>query len=366
MAIFGVTVGSFVGFLYLLLKSRKSGALTLQERLQSPANISRSETVRRLTRTALPIGLGALAVNIAGLVDTTFLQTRIGQMMETDGGALLSAYSGMIPEMNIISGTVPNFLYGCYSQALTLFMVVPSVTQAFGISALPSVTRAWAGGNRTALQSGVTSVLRLTCLFCIPAGLGLSAMAYPVSSLVFGARISMPITAKVLTVLGIASIFAAMSTPINSMLQATGRVDLPVKLFLIGLTMKVTLNYILSGIPQVNILGAAIGTLCCYIFITITGLILLLRVTKVKISLFSIVCKPLISAILCCAGAYVTQDFLRKWIPETIASGVGLVIAVIIFVISLGLLGAFNKTDFLMLPKGKKIIKTLEKIHFIV
>lgn len=366
MAIFGVTIGSLVGFLFLFLQHRKSGGITQEEILISPVVISRGKTVKLLTRTALPIGLGALAVNIAGLVDTTFLQTRIGHLMETDSQSLLALYNGMIPEINITTGTVPNFLYGCYSQALTLFMVVPSITQAFGISALPSVTRAWAKGDRAALQSGVSSVLRITCLFCVPAGLGLSVMAYPISELVFGARISMPITARVLTLLGIASIFAALSTPINSMLQAVGRVDLPVKLFLIGLTMKVTLNYILSGMPQVNIQGAAIGTLCCYLFITIAGLWLLLRVTKVKIPLFSVVIKPFIGAILCCAAAYVTQDFLRKWLSYAVSSGIALAIAVIIYVISLGLLCAFNKTDFLMLPNGKKIIKTLEKIHFIV
>lgn len=366
MAIFGVSIGSLVGFLFLFLKNRRSGGITEGELLQSPAVISRGKTVKLLVRTALPIGLGALAVNIAGLVDTTFLQMRIGHLMETNSQALLSFYDGMIPELNITSGTVPNFLYGCYSQALTLFMVVPSITQAFGISALPSVTRAWAGGDKAALQSGVSSVLRITCLFCVPAGLGLSVMAYPVSALIFGVRSSMPITARVLILLGIASIFAALSTPINSMLQAVGRVDLPVKLFLIGLTMKVTLNYILSGIPQVNIQGAAIGTLCCYLFITFAGLILLLRVTKVKISLFSVLIKPFIGAVLCCAAAYTAQDFLAKWLSNAVSTGISLVIAVIIYVISLGLLCAFNKTDFLMLPNGKKIIKTLEKIHFIV
>ncbi|MDD5952924.1 MAG: polysaccharide biosynthesis protein [Oscillospiraceae bacterium] len=365
MAIVGVTIGSLVGFLYLFWKSKHAGyGITAWELLQSPPTVSRSQTVRRLTRTAIPIGLGALAVNIAGLVDTTFLQTRIGQLMEENGALLLSQYQGMIPEINQIENTVPNFLYGCYSQALTLFMVVPSVTQAFGISALPSVTSAFAKKDQKALRSSVSSVLRITCLFCIPAGLGLSILAYPIAQMVFGARASMTITARVLSILGIASIFAALSTPINSMLQAVGRVDLPVKLFLIGLTMKVTLNYFLSGVPEINIQGAAIGTLCCYLFLTVVGLMLLLRVTGIKIPLFSIAGKPVIGAVLCCAGAYVCQSVLSQWLPIGIAAGAALVIAVIIYIFALWLLCAFTKTDFLMLPKGKKMIKALEKIHF--
>lgn len=365
-AILGVTVGSFVGFLFLFVKSKRQGyGITQWELLKAPPTKTTGQTVKLLTRTAIPIGLGALAVNIAGLVDTTFLQMRIGDLMETDREALLALYQGMIPEINLLEGTVPNFLYGCYSQALTLFMVVPAFTQAFGISALPSVTTAWAKQQKAALEKSIAAVLRITCLFCIPAGLGLSILAYPISQAVFGARISMPITARVLIVLGIAAIFAALSTPINSMLQAVGRVDLPVKLFLVGLTMKVGLNYWLSSIPEINILGAAIGTFCCYLFITIVGLCLLIRVTKTKIPFGSVVIKPTIGAILCSAGAYVTQDLLGHVLPMAAAMGIALVIAVVIYIFSLWLLCAFDKSDFLMLPNGEKIAKALEKIHFI-
>jgi len=41
------------------------------------------------------------------------------------------------------------------------------------------------------------------------------------------------------------------------------------------------------------------------------------------------------------------------------------VVAVIIYVIALLVLKAFTKTDLLMLPKGEKIAKALEKRHWI-
>ena len=216
------------------------------------------------------------------------------------------------------------------------------------------MTNAYAGKNKEALQSGVTAVLRLTCLFCIPAGLGLSVLSYPISTLVFGVRPSMEITARVLSLLGVSAIFAALSTPINSMLQAVGRVDLPVKLLVVGLSIKAALNYILSGIPQINLLGAAIGTLCCYVFLTVAGLILLLRVTKVRLSLFSILVKPFFASLLCCAAAYVGQNALRNLLPAVVSTGCALVIAVGIYLISLWLLCAIHKSDLIFLRKGKK------------
>ena len=49
---------------------------------------------------------------------------------------------GLIPERNLgVPVTIPNFLYGCCTNALTLYVLIPSIAQAFGISALPGMTR---------------------------------------------------------------------------------------------------------------------------------------------------------------------------------------------------------------------------------
>lgn len=88
--------------------------------------------------------------------------------------------------------------------------------------------------------------------------------------------------------MGVAAIFASLSTPIFSMLQAVGRVDLPVKLLCVGLGLKIGLNYVLTGIPEINILGAGIGTLVCYVFITISACYFLWQRNKntLEISLY--------------------------------------------------------------------------------
>ncbi len=361
-AILGVTVGSLLSYLFLLIRHRiKGDGITREELAASPSETPFPEVVKKLIRTAIPIGIGALAVNVAGLVDTTFLQTRIRDVMETNPDLLLGMYDGMIPQVNIAAGTVPNFLYGCYSQALTLFMVVPAITQAFGISALPSVTVAWTGGNRRELKQSMESVLRITCLFCIPAGLGMSMLSGPLAGLIFGARASLPITSRVLVLMGIGAVFASVSTPINSMLQAVGRVDIPVKLLGIGLAIKVGLNYVLTGIPEINILGAGAGTLVCYAFITVFGVILLCRVTKITPNFLSVFIKPAGSALVCCTAAYLSQHFLARVLPDTVSTLLALGVAFVTYVLALLLCRALTKTDILMLPKGQKIAKLLEK-----
>lgn len=365
-AIAGVTIGSLFGYLFLLIRHKSCGdGITAQELAQAPPSEPFRTIVGRLIKTAVPIGIGALAVNVAGLVDTTFLQTRIRDVMASSPDVLLGMYEGMIPQVNIAAGSVPNFLYGCYSQAMTLFMLVPSVTQAFGISALPSVTSAWTSGNREHLKTSMESVLRITCLFCIPTGLGLSVMSGPVARLIFGARASIPITSRVLVIMGLGAIFASLSTPVNSMLQAVGRVDLPVKLLGIGLALKVGMDYFLSGIPQINILGSGAGTLLCYLVITALGIFFLCRVTKMRPSFFSAILRPGAASLICCAVSYVSQILLAMVLPDRIATAIALFIAVIVYIIALLFCKAISKTDVLMLPKGQKIAKILEKHNWI-
>lgn len=365
-AIGGVTVGSLLGFLFLLIRHKVKGdGITAQELQDAPESGSFRNVVTALIKTAIPIGIGALAVNVAGLIDTTFLQTRIRDVMAEHPEVLLGMYDGMIPQVNIDAGTVPNFLFGCYSQALTLFMLIPSVTQAFGISALPSVTAAFTGGNQQELKSSMESVLRITCLFCIPAGLGMSVLSGPIARLIFGARASIPITSRVLVIMGLGAIFASLSTPINSMLQAVGRVDLPVKLLGVGLALKIGIDYVFSGIPEINILGSGGGTLVCYLLITVLGMVMLCRVTKLRPSFLSAFWKPAAASMVCCAVSYVAQTLLSMVISDRAATCIALVLAVIVYIIALLLCRAISKTDVLMLPKGQKIAKILEKHNWI-
>ena len=98
--------------------------------------------------------------------------------MERDPETVLRMYEGIIPEINLENGTVPNFLFGCFSMALTLFMAVPSITQAFWISALPTVTAAWTKGGKAEPKRKMEAVLRITALFSIPTGLGMCAVSY--------------------------------------------------------------------------------------------------------------------------------------------------------------------------------------------
>lgn len=90
----------------------------------------------------------------------------------------------------------------------------------------------------------------------------------------------------------------AISQPMTNMLQAVGKANVPVKSLTVGAVVKVVANYIFIGIPSININGAVIGTVLCYLIVVIYNYIALIKATKVKVNLMSVVVKPLISSVL--------------------------------------------------------------------
>ena len=370
-AILAIPIGALLGFIYLLIRFRIRGdGITKSQLQESPKSISNRSTIKKLYSIALPVGLGAIIMNLATFIDVTLIQMRIYDIMKDPEKSkiLLSEYGDLISQNIINADRTHTYLYGCFGIATTIMMLIPAVTQAFGISALPSVTAAWASGSKKTLKKNIEIVLKMTTLITIPAGLGMVALSYPIMNLAYGGGKSQNevyIAASVLVLLGFGGIFASTSTPICSMLQAVGRVDLPVKLLSLGVIMKILLNYVLVGIPVINIQGAGAGTIFCYGFVTVAALYYLAKETKIKFDLISVLIKPLLASIICAVSAYVSYGLMSRILQDKLSTVLAVIIAAVIYLVSLFLLRALTPSDIKMMPKGEKIVKTLEKLKLI-
>lgn len=365
-AILGTTVGAFAGFLFLMIRHKIVGdGITQAELEASPDPRESRETLNTLVKIAIPVAIGALVMNISDFIDSLFIQNRLSHIMAVSPDQLTNIYSNLIAEKSIPVDKLVTTLYGCYGSASSIMMIIPAVTATFGISALPSVTAAWTEGNKLKIKSSIESVIRITTLVTIPAGLTLSIMSQPISEFLYlkgNNQAEIDVIANVLTLLGIAGVFLATATPLFSMLQAVGRVDLPVKLLAIGVVIKVIINYTFVSVPQINIQGAGTGTLICYLFITIAAMYFLYKETTIMPNLKSVFLKPLLSGLSCAIGALLMYALLSNIINiQRVDTLIALIFGVIIYIISLFVFRSITKSDILMLPKGKTLLKKLEK-----
>ena len=261
---------------------------------------------------------------------------------------------------------IPTYLYGCYTLAVTVYLLVPGITQAFGTSALPNVTAAWARGSRKELRSRMEAVVRVDLSVLLSAGVGISALAQPIAALLYGEGESPPIVARTLALLGAASLAAAMSGPLSSMLQAVGRADLPVKLLAAAMAMKLGTNWLLCGVPEINVQGGGNRNAAVLPFFG-----------NIPAGLSA----PGRGCSFSTAGIFSQTLGLRLAVRSGGASAVsrnravfagwpGFLAAVLLACVLFGgavyfagmlLLRGIGKRDLLALPNGQKIAKTLEK-----
>ena len=367
-AILGISMGAAAGFLYLFLRDKIIGdGITKKEILNSPPAQNGKGIANTLIKNALPIGLGAIIMNVAGLIDTTLILHRIQYVMSVAPNELLTHYGSKISEAVLKSKDgVHGFLMGCYSFTLPLMMLVPAITQAFGIVALPSVTRAWTLKDKPSLKKSINTVIRMTMLVTIPAGVGLSFLGSELLKIIYSSRPNaVSIASEIIPILGIATIFTAASTPICSMLQAIGKIRLPVKIISIGLIIKIFVNYMLVGIPQINIQGAGIGTLVGYAFILFTSMYMLFKNTKIAPDFVGAIIKPIIASLFCGVAAKTLMWLLKGRIFNLVAVILSIFLAVIVYILVLLSIGGLSRDDIILLPKGEKIIKILAKLNII-
>ena len=353
-AVCGVTVGAVFGTMVLILYRMVRGKPFPPARLRrAPVAKSSGEIFRALWRTALPVCAGALAINLSTLVDVTFLQKTLGAL---DSEVLRAAYPGRIPE-EFSGGEVTTFLFGCYSMAQNVAMLVPSVAQAFGVSALPAVTAAWtkrATEGRTPLKKAVESVLRTAGFLAFPCGAGLFALAGEILALLFAGRPDgVAVATPLLRILAPAVVFMTLSIPLNSMLQAMGKAEYPVYFLLLGMICKLAVNYFAVSRPEINLRGACFGSVLCYGLLCGLGLWALCAQGKIRVDA-GVFLRPLLAGGLCGGVAWLGNHLLQEYFPSRWATVIAIGLGGAVYLCGMILLEIFRKNSFFALQKSRR------------
>lgn len=371
-AISGIVLGSIACFLFLYLRYKIGGDGIPEEYYRNSVEArTKKETFKRMFKTAIPIGLTALVMNIGTLVDAAVIQNVLHSLAITDGKEIVSQYKAMGVDLsdqiskNPSKITLHTALWGCYGAALPLMQLVTAVTQAFGTAAMPNVASAWTKGDKKELKTSIETVLRLTMLFTLPTGLGLTALAEPIMDIVYASQTQVIIGAQVLKVMGFTAIVIACVVPLCSMLQGIGRVDLPLKIYTMGILIKVATTWLFVRVVSINIQGGSVGSLIAYSVMLVVAMFLLVKHSGVMPDFVSTVIKPLISAVACAVAAYFSYLLISKALPTIASALISIVIAGAVYITILLLLKTFTRNELKFLPKGEKVVTLLEKYHLI-
>ncbi len=373
----GVMLGTVVGMIFLLLLNRiKGDQITKTELVTAPKPASSSQISARLIRFSIPVIVTSLVFSITNLIDAITVQNRLAHVISNNLTYIRELYAE--PLKGILDTDVKSFLYGAYALPLDFRNLIPAITMTLGISAIPTLSAAWAIRDKKQTRTSIESVMRVTMLIAMPCGVGLAVLAQPILAMLYGsgdAASSIPIAAPVMKAYGYTIFLMALSQPMTNMLQALDKTHIPLISLTIGAFVKVIANFIFVAIPSINVYGAIIGTVLCYVIIVIIDLMAIIHYTKVKIDFISVFVKPIVCGLLCGLGAGMSFAVTNRIIPDfsvsdhsgkaIICIGVGIAVGATVYLISILFVKGMAKDDIIMLPKGEKIAKVLAKYGFI-
>lgn len=344
-AILGVTIGTVMSMVFLIFY-----LLTHRDRTKSLDVPESSGTLmKKVLLIGVPITLSNSAMSIITLIDSKIVLGR------------LESISSLLPE-------TPTALYGQYTFGMDLINLPPSFVYPVTMSLIPFAAAAMARKDTAGANRIISSAFRLIAILAIPAGVGLSVLSGPILRMLYPAQPEAAAAAGPhLQVLGIACIFICLMTLTNAILQSYGHERIPICTMIAGGVTKIVMNYVLVGNPDINIHGAPISTLCCYLVICGLNLLFVWKYSPEKPKYFQLFAKPVVASVLMGVMAWAGYGLTLRLLTggeytygaSALATVVGIGAGVVVYGILVIALGILRAEDLQSVPKGQKLIKLL-------
>jgi len=338
-AIFGVTMSCLLSSFYLNRCFRK--AFKAMPVSNEPVD-SGKDIAKGLLAIAIPITIGS-----AGLQILTVLETKI--------------YMSQL--LTFLTQDQADTQKGIYNMTQTIFNMPCAFITPITISIIPAITAQITSGDAKAARMTEESAVRVTGLISAPCAVGLAVLAEPVTGLLGGyTGEKLVLATSLMTVLGVCIVFNALVLLTNAIMQAHGHVNLPVINMFIGGAVKLIAVFILAGNPNIGILGTPIGSLLCYLCITVLNLGTIRRVLPEAPAIVRNMLRSIFSAIfmgVAVFGTWYGITALLGDVSRIIACGVPIAVGIAIYAFAVIKLRAITREDCLLLPKGEKIANFL-------
>lgn len=332
------TFSSFVYlFIYYRIKRKEIGNEIEQTINYKYENIK--TIVKRILFVSIPLTLSSIMTSFNKNIDSFTVKRILSTYMESDRAKQL---------------------YGMLAGKVDTITNLPlAINIAFATALVPAISAARAKNDKESATKRTSFSLLTSMLIGLPCVVGLIIFAQPILNLLYPNANE---GALLLQLISVSVIFSILDQTINGALQGFGKVMVPAVALGIGCIVKLILNLILLRIEPLNVYGAAIASIACHAIAFIIVFNVLKKYVKLDLPFNKFILKPAIATTIMGVCSYTLFTILNNIIFEKKATIISILFAVIIYLAAVIVLKIYNKEDILMLPKGEKIYKFLEKI----
>lgn len=339
----GTTLGALFSVLYLISEYGKARRSRLAEIKLSKDNAIKEivrydskELFNKLIAYALPLTINWGMQSFGNLIDVQNTKGRLlaGGFKETEAN-VKSTY---------------------FSKYVVLINVPIVLISALCASILPLISGAAAVNNREEVKRGVDYAYKTALLIAIPSAVGLAVLSQPVFNTIFSKYSA---GAMLLKYGSVVLIFTAIVQIQATILQGIGKLYLSTIYILIGLLVKLLLNYILIAIPSINILGAVFGSMAGLLIPILLNNVVIKRSLKIKYNLLKLGAKPFAASCFMGVVVYITQfdvEYLMSFIYKgyfnsLISTLAAVAVGIFAYLYALIIIGGITEKDLQSVPR---------------
>ncbi len=353
-AAFGATAGGAAGLIFLIFvyyHSRQADKITKIEVLKKEGSLKAGTgykkidyrigkkrenlflIMKRLIKFALPISLAVILMPLLQIIDSIIVPAKL----QSIGYSVKQATS----------------LLGILGNSWAVVYLPLIVTAAISSNMVPAIAAAKAGNYKKLAIQKIQEGLRLSFFYLMPVAVMVFIFGKSIYRFIYGT-----IEVEILSWFAPAILFLGLEQVTAGILQGLGKPNIPLIHFTIGAIIKITVTMISTGLPGLNLAGAALGTVCGAGITASLNFLYIKRLNRVKVSSLPAAC---ISGIILLFGGYYLVHLLKVdyFLEMFLVSLLG----TIFYIGSLWLTGGITNKDIEMVKKYTRGIFVIKKIH---
>ncbi|NCB93244.1 MAG: polysaccharide biosynthesis protein [Clostridia bacterium] len=253
--------------------------------------------------------------------------------------------------------------WGEYSNYyITLINIPLALSSATSSAMMPEIASRYITKDYVSANKKINEGISLTMFLCIPAAVGLTVLAFPISKVLFPA--SSALSGQLLAFGAITVIFSALSTITNGVLQAIGQAKIPLRNAAISLVLNVITVAVCSWfLPGIGVFSVLISSLVFAVAMCLLNALSLKKYLNHKNDFKNGYGKPLIAAAGMGVAAWCVYYGLYLVLPiRIVCLALALVIAVLVYMILFVLVSKTTEAEMRKFPMGNYIVKVLRII----
>jgi stage V sporulation protein B len=327
----GSSIGAAAGLLVLIglyMLVQKDFKQRMLKDLEPPYEAERKQ-LKALVLTSLPIliGLGLYAVGTP--IDQGMANARI-------------AFSGAFSTEEV------NVLVGQFGGKFLLLTSLPvALATALSVAVIPEISASRSLNDGKSVRQNINTALRFAMIISIPSAVGLAVLANPVIRLLFPSH---PEGGWMLQWGAVSVVLMALNQIMTGSLQGVGKISMPVIAALFGILVKIPINWFLMAVPGINILGAVISTILCYVVASGLNIFFLYKSTGILPDFAAAFIRPAAAAAAMGLSCFGLHRGLSVIMPAFFATTFAMLLGVGIYIAVMYMIGGLKPGDLALFP----------------